>query len=137
MQNPFIGSETWSTYGTRRYTDFFSFTCFSPYLIIIHLLLLTQLTFSLLFFFFFFSVCYWFSTFSSVCGYGNFVDLKTLENQESGFLVDDSLIVQVTFDVVLADTDSVQEFISFLSSSGMYCCVQGIYIKPNPKISQV
>ena len=53
------------------------------------------------------SVCYWFSTFSSVCGYGNFVDLKTLENQESGFLVDDSLIVQVTFDVVLADTDSV------------------------------
>ncbi|KAI5580861.1 hypothetical protein BDE02_08G181800 [Populus trichocarpa] len=52
-------------------------------------------------------VCYWFSTFSIVCGYGNFVDLKTLENQESGFLVDDSLIVQVTFDVVLADTDSV------------------------------
>jgi len=35
------------------------------------------------------------------------VDLKTLENQERGFLVDDSLIVQVTFDVVLADTDSV------------------------------
>jgi hypothetical protein len=68
----------------------FSFTCFVP----------VQALFNFNFFFFFLTGKHWFSTSSSDWGYSQFMPLTDLLDPCQGFLVNDTLIVEVEIIVI-------------------------------------